>query len=132
MWVNEHNAAKGKCAKIHTVSDTNSSLSPTEFNAAKTFCSSMVFAGFSDWRTPTSGELKFFIESTIEAQVLPAYDAKCKKLLALKAEGVDTSIDDNYVTVTTRYDTTNGAGIISSPGILIPNIGLRCVRTHSN
>jgi len=125
MWVNESDVSKGKCAKIH--SDTFA----TEFNSAKTFCSSIDgFAGKTGWRTPTASELQTFITSTIDENILPAYDAQCAKLLALTNAGADIDDNNSYVTVTTRYD-SSGAGTVSNPGELIPSIGLRCVRDNN-
>jgi hypothetical protein len=128
MWVNESNASKGKCAKIHGA-DGNSTLFATEFEAAKTFCSSTEFgnfAGLSGWRTPTATELKGFITATIAANILPAYDKKCKKLLALKDNKVGSpDLNNSYTTIGTRYS--------SNPGVesnMTPNIGLRCVRDN--
>lgn len=132
MWVNESDVTKGKCAKIHANTDTNPTMFATEFESAKTFCSSDEFgnfAGLNGWRTPTSSEMKQFIESTIAADILPAYDAPCAKLLALTGSAANIDNNDSYVTVTTRHSTTT-AGVISASGDLVPNIGLRCVRTH--
>jgi len=131
MWVNESNISKGKCAKIHGNTDDDPDKFATEFANAKTFCSSIDgFAGKTGWRTPTADELRTFIISTINANVLPAYDAHCAKLLALVDSSVNSDSNDSYVTVTTRYN-KNGAGTISNAGDLVPNIGLRCVRDNN-
>jgi hypothetical protein len=129
MWVNEHNAAKGKCAKIHNNDENHTTRYETEFATAKDFCKSSSFgnfAGKTGWRTPTKTELATFITSTINANILPAYDAKCKKLLALKDGATDEDANESYITVITRYGSNPGR-----ESDLQPNIGLRCVRDNN-
>ncbi len=120
MWVNEPDISKGKCAKVHT--ETYQS----DFASAKGFCKSMQFgsfAGFSNWRTPTSSELKTFILATKSMDV--NYDAHCKKLLALKNNHTDETSDNSFTTITTRFSPVRAQDAHN----LKPNFGLRCVRT---
>lgn len=124
MWVNESDASKGKCAKVH-----KGTAFATEFQRAKGFCKSSEFghfAGFSNWRTPTSSELKTFIRSTKNMDV--QYDAHCKKLLALKDnKATQENLDSSYTTISTRFDDVHP--LATDLNSIIPNIGLRCVRT---
>ena len=117
MWVNESvEHKKNACLAIHA--GTN------EYDTSKTFCSQLNFAGFSDWRDPTSAELSNFIIKTNEAYLLPGYLAPCKALLARDSDGTEKS-------VSTRFDTTKPIGTVSPLAIpLTSNIGLRCVRDN--
>ncbi len=120
MWVNEPDVSKGKCAKVHKTTYA------ADFSRAKGFCKSSQFgsfAGFSNWRTPTSAELKKFILATKNMDV--NYDAHCKKLLALKNKNANESTDASYTTITTRYSNIRA----QDAGNIKPNFGLRCVRT---
>jgi len=123
MWVNESDVSKGKCAKVHKATFS------TEFQRAKGFCKSSEFgnfAGFSNWRTPTSSELKTFIRSTRNIDV--QYDAHCNKLLALKDnKTTQENLDSSFTTVSTRFNDTHPLG--TDLHSIIPNIGIRCVRT---
>ena len=123
MWVNEPDVSKGKCAKIHK------DVFRSEFERAKGFCKSSQFgnfAGLSNWRTPTADELKTFIKATKDMHV--NYDAHCNKLLALKNSNItDETIDSSYTTISTRFNSTNPIGVDLKS--LVPNIGLRCVRS---
>jgi len=123
MWVNEPDISKGKCAKIHK------DVFRPEFERAKGFCKSSQFgnfAGLSNWRTPTADELKTFIKATKDMHI--NYDAHCNKLLALKNSNItNETIDSSYTTISTRFNTTNPIGVDLKS--LVPNIGLRCVRT---
>ena len=119
MWVNEPDQSKGKCAKVHTQTYRS------DFERAKGFCQSQafgVFAGFTNWRTPTSSELKAFILATKNMDV--HYDAPCKKLLALKNRNGDTGDDASYTTITTRFSAVRA----QDAGNVDPSFGLRCVR----
>ncbi len=130
MWVNESNVTKDKCAKIHGNDANHTVRFETEFTRAKTFCSTAPFgnfAGLSGWRTPTKSELTTFIEESVASNIDVWYDAPCKKLLALKNAGDNIDNNDSYTTVSTIHDTTKTPGTESN---MIPNIGLRCVRTH--
>jgi len=123
MWVNESDVSKGKCAKVHKATFE------TEFQSAKGFCKSSAFgnfAGFSNWRTPTSSELKTFILATRNMDV--QYDAHCNKLLALKDnKTTQENLDSSFTTISTRFNDTYPLG--TDLNSIIPNIGLRCVRT---
>jgi hypothetical protein len=122
MWVNEPDVSKGKCKKIHKATFQK------DFSEAKGFCKSSQFgnfAGHSNWRTPTSSELKTFIKATKNMDV--NYDAHCDKLLALKdTQTNNESSDSSYTTISTRF---NSLPIGTDLNSLKPNIGLRCVRT---
>ena len=123
MWVNEPDVSKGKCAKIHK------DAFQSEFERAKGFCKSSQFgnfAGLSNWRTPTADELKIFIKATQDMDI--NYDAPCNKLLALKNSNItNETLDSSYTTISTRFNTTHPSAVDLKS--LVPNIGLRCVRT---
>ncbi len=116
MWVNESISHKNACLAIHVDTDG--------YNTSKTFCSQLNFAGFNDWRDPTTEELSNFVVKTNEAYILPGYKAPCKALLARDANGSETS-------VSTRFDTSKPVGTASALKVpLTANIGLRCVRDN--
>ncbi len=115
MWVNESRRSKKACLAIHSTSDT-------DYNESKTFCANLNFAGFTDWRDPTTAELADFVKETTKAYLLPGYEAPCKRLLATEQNGT------RYA-VSTRFDSKHAIGTESLLEIPITsNIGLRCVR----
>jgi hypothetical protein len=115
MWVNEFDVSKKACLAIHY-------NKPEEYNASKNFCQNLNFAGFSDWRDPTSTELQSFIKETKSAHIIPGYAAPCKKLLARDDENGTVVEKEVY----TRF--SDKLGKVLDMNITNSNIGLRCVR----
>ena len=121
MWVNEADASKEACLAIRV---STPGVNPLSYTESKTFCSALDHAGFTDWRDPTSAELSNFVIKTTEANLLPGYEAPCKRLLARSTDGNESSI-------ATRFETNSSLplGLVSPLETnLISNIGLRCVR----
>jgi hypothetical protein len=120
MWVSDMNKSKEACLAIHKNIEA-------EYNASKTFCQDLHFAGFDNgWRKPTVGEIQSFITQTIEANILPAYYAPCKFLIG---------VDGTQQVILTRYGQKFGFGTAGDVNGTFEtvrqtqNIGLRCVRT---
>ncbi len=116
MWVNEYNPDKKACLAIHYTQ-------PKEYDASKTFCQNLTYAGFSDWRDPTSTELSSFVKETNRVHIMPGYEAPCKKLLARDKDGnkrVDKEVYTSFSSLT--------PGTIKDANLTKSNIGLRCVR----
>ncbi len=81
IWVSEFDKDKNACMAAHSLGDYNKSIG---------FCEALDYAGFNDWRDPNSKELSSFIKGTTNANILPGYLAKCKKLIARDQEGNQT------------------------------------------
>lgn len=125
MWVNEFNKNNNACLAIHAESAAkgiSAEQAADELNASKTFCGDLNYAGFDDWRDPTSDELSNYVTNTNEAHIFIGYEAPCKRLLAR-----DGNVSK---AISTRYDTAQPVvGTVSNlieP--LTSSIGLRCVR----
>jgi len=117
IWINEYDPAKKACLAIHVGK-------PKVLEESKDFCKNLDYAGYSDWRTPTSVELSNFVKKTNEVHILPGYEAPCARLLAK---------DVNVSTVVyTRFDKKgHGLGVVGNlEANLTSNIGLRCVRKN--
>ena len=119
MWVNEFRALNEGCLAIH-------SAVPAEYETSKDFCQKLgtekQYAGFSDWRDPTSAELSEYVNKTNAAHIFVGFEAPCKKLLA--RDDINGTIVEKEVY--TRY---NGSKLGEIADLnLSTNIGLRCVR----
>jgi len=117
LWVSEFDPKGPACLAIHYDK-------PSEYEKSKNFCQSLVYAGFDDWRDPSSVEMKSFIVDTYNAHIIPGYKAPCKKLLA--RDDVNGTLLEKEVY--TRFQKKRKLGEIADLNISKSNIGLRCVR----
>ncbi len=123
MWVSEFEPPKdgnASCLAIHYTK-------PEEYNQSKTFCENIRYAGFDDWRDPTTTELSRFVKESYRVHMIPGYLAPCNKLLARDKDGNKTVEKEVY----TRFAIKKlgkQPGEIADLNISNSNIGLRCVR----
>jgi hypothetical protein len=114
MWVSEATEAKGGCLAIPTQND---------YNSAKKFCSNLNFAGFKDWKVPSSSQLSNFITETIKDNILPGYPKPCPILLSKDGE--------SYSAIVTRFGENSSRGTAGESVNVDFPIGLRCVRSYT-
>jgi hypothetical protein len=118
MWVDEFNPENEACLAIHVGK-------AEELLKSKDFCENLDYAGYKDWKMPTSSQLSNFIKKSNKEHMFTGYEAPCSRLLAK---------DGNVSKVVyTRFDTNSShtlGGIDNLEANLTSNVGLRCVRDN--
>jgi hypothetical protein len=116
MWVDEESSSKKGCLAVHGDREG-------DYTKSVSFCEELSFAGFDDWRDPTSDELYGFIMDTNALGIETGYLAPCKELLARDENGYESVIS-------TRFNDSKPLGAKREYTPYEYNVGLRCVRDY--
>jgi hypothetical protein len=114
MWVNDGEYDHHGCLAVHGDRDG-------DYEKSVTFCQDLDFAGFDDWRDPTSNEMRYFIFQTNRLDIETGYIAPCNALLTRESNSVEKI-------VSTRFNSDKDLATVEDYVPYRYNVGLRCVR----